>query len=92
MERQILIERSKTAVKLSENDIREFYEQTFLLKPKLLINYIIKQIVVFDDHIDIYFNSPIKISPDDNDSQGFSLYSKAVRLGGQQVIVQIFIK
>ena len=91
LERQILVERSKMAVRLSESDIREFYEQALALEPKLLINYIIKQIVVFDDYIDIYFNSPIKTSLDD-DSQGFFLYSKVVRLGGQQVKVQIFIK
>ena len=36
----------------------------------MLINYLVKEITVFDDAIHIYFNSPLQISPDD--SQGFS--------------------
>lgn len=72
LERQILIERSKTAVKLSENDIRQYYEQALRLEPQMLIDYLIKEIVLYDDKIEIYYNSPIRISPDN--SQGFSLY------------------
>ena len=73
LERLILIEKRKTAVKVSEQDIREFYEQALREEPKMLINYLIKEIVLFDDRMEIYFNSPIKKSPDE--SQGFSFYS-----------------
>ena len=73
LERLILIEKSKTAVKVSEQDIREFYEQALREEPKMLINYLIKEIVLFDDRMEIYFNSPIKKSPDE--SRGFSFYS-----------------
>lgn len=69
----ILIEKSKTAVKVSEQDIREFYEQALREEPKMLINCLIKEIVLFDDRMEIYFNSPIKKSPDE--SRGFSFYS-----------------
>ena len=75
LERKILIERSKTVVRLSENDIREYYEQALELEPQMLINYLVKQIILFDDKIKIYYNSPKKISPDD-DRQGFSFYSR----------------
>ena len=40
----------------------------------MLINFLIKQIVLFDDKIEIYFNSPLRVSPDD--SQGFSFASE----------------
>lgn len=73
LERLILIEKSKTAVKVSEQDIREFYEQALREEPKMLINCLIKEIVLFDDRMEIYFNSPIKKSPDE--SRGFSFYN-----------------
>lgn len=66
LERQILIERSKTAVKLSESDIRQYYEQALKLETKMLINFLVKEIVLYNDKIEIYFNAPIKQSPDDD--------------------------
>lgn len=90
LERQILIERSKTAVKLSESDMREFYTQALELEPQMLINYLIKEIVLFDDKIEIHYNSPIRISPDD--SQGFSFYSKTIQINAvQNVIITMMI-
>ena len=86
LERQILIERSKTVIKLSERDIREYYEQALKLEPQMLINYLIKEIVLFDDKIEIHFNSPIRKSPDD-DNQGFIFYSEIVRLNGVQKLM-----
>ena len=81
LERQILIEKSKTAVQLTETQIREFYTQALALEPKLLINYLVKQIILFDDRIEIQFNAPIKISPDSDESRrGFSLCSKTIKL------------
>ncbi len=74
LERQILIERSKTAVKLTESDIRQYYEQALRLEMPMLINFLVKEIVLYNDKIEIYFNSPIKTSPDD-DNRGFLFYS-----------------
>lgn len=78
LSKQILVERSKTAVKISEDDIRKYYVQALRQEPKMLINYLIKQIVLFDDKIQIQFNSPIRISP--NDDSGFSFYSETLKL------------
>lgn len=80
LERQILIEKSKTTVQLTEKQIREFYMQALSLEPKLLINYLIKQITLYDDKIEIQFNAPIKVSPDDESHRGFLFYSKTVKL------------
>ena len=42
---------------------------------------IVKQIMLYDDRIEIQFNAPIKVSPDSDESRrGFSLYSKTVKL------------
>lgn len=38
----------------------------------MLINFYIKQVILFDDRIKIYYNNPIKISPDE--SLGFLFY------------------
>ena len=45
-------------------------------KPLMLINYFIKEIIVFDDEIRIQFHNPLKISPDEN--QGFFFYDNLV--------------
>ena len=69
--KQILIEKSKNSIKLTEKEIREYYVNALQLEPKILINYIVKEVKLFDDKVEIIFNSPIKKSPD---SQGFLLY------------------
>lgn len=66
LESQILIEKSKTILKLSKEDIKEYYIQALQLEPKLLIDYLIQEIKVFEDKIEITFNSPIKTSSDKN--------------------------
>ena len=68
LERQILIEKSKLAVQLPESTVHKFYTDALKAEPKLLIDCLIKEIILYDDKIEIYFNSPIKISPDE--SQG----------------------
>ena len=70
--------------------IKEFYTQALELEPQMLINYLIKEIVLFDDKIEIHYNSPIRISPDD--SQGFSFYSKTIQINAvQNVIITMMI-
>lgn len=80
LEKQIAVEKSKTAVQLTEKQIREFYNQALALEPKLLINYLVKQITLYDDKIEIQFNAPIKVSPDDESCRDFSLCSKIIKL------------
>ena len=74
LEKQILIERSKLAVKMSEQDIREFYESALTLEAQMLVNYLIKEVVLYDDKMIIKYNNPLRTSPDDG--QGFFFYDK----------------
>lgn len=74
LEKQILIERSKLAVKMSEQDIREFYESALTLEAQMLVNYLIKEVVLYDDKMIIKYNNPLRTSPDD--CQGFFFYAK----------------
>ena len=83
LERLAIIEKSKLAVTLSEETVREFYTQALKLEPQLLIDSLVKEIVLYDDKIEIYFNSPIQPrnkdgSPDE--SQGFVFYSEDIHL------------
>ena len=80
LERLILIEKSKTAVKFSEEYIREYYEKALRNEAKMLINYIVKEITLYDDKMIIYFNSPIKTGSPDGESRGFSFYHNIVDL------------
>lgn len=77
LERLVLIEQSKSAVKLTEQDIRRFYEQALRQEAKMLINYLIDKIVLYDDRMEIYFNSPLKADGPD-ESRGFCFYKNTV--------------
>ena len=50
-----------------------------LHEPKTLITYLIKQVVLYDDKIKIQFNSPIRISPD-NEQSGLIFYSETIEM------------
>ncbi len=73
---KLLIEKSKTAIKLTESEIRQYYVQALRLEPQMLVNFLVKEVVLYDDKIQIKYNSPIRTSPDD--SQGFSFYNKTL--------------
>ncbi len=57
LERLIIIERSKMQIKATASEIRSFYTSALFLEPLMLINYLVKEIVLFDDEIHIYYNS-----------------------------------
>ena len=77
LERQILIERSKLSVRITEEEIKEFYIQALQKEPLALINYLIKEIKLYNDKIEITFNSPILKGPD---NQGFSFLSTTKKI------------
>ncbi|MCM1043354.1 MAG: recombinase family protein [Corallococcus sp.] len=87
LERQILIEKSKTSIRVSEKVVREYYQQALRLEPQMLVNVLIKEIILFDDKIQIQFNNPISKSLDS--SQGFSFCTKTYTL---TYIIQKHIK
>lgn len=70
LEKQIRIEKAQSAFKLSRQEIADFYELALEQSPQMLINYLIKEIQLFDDKIIIVYNTPKTMSLDK--SQGFS--------------------
>ncbi len=73
LDRQILIERSKNAVRVSAEEIKMYYKEALALEAQMLINYIVKEIVMYDDKIEIFFNKPTRNSPDE--SRGCFVYT-----------------
>ena len=68
--------------RLQELEKRRFYEQALKAEPKILINLLVKEIVLYDDKIEIYYNNPTNKSPDG--SRGFLLY-----VGKSKIISEI---
>lgn len=84
LEKEILIEKSKTAVKVPEQTIREYYEEAIKLEDNMIINYFIKEIILYNDRVEIHINSPFTNGPDE--SQGFSFYTGYIYTKSKQPI------
>lgn len=91
LERLILIEQSKQTVKITEARIKAFYEQALRYEPQMLINYIVKEIVMYDDRIDIIYNHPLTLSPDNENGQGFIFYMKNVKLDKRLILIHFIV-
>ena len=83
LERLILIEKGKQVRQFTEQEVREYYEQTLRMEPQMLINFLIEKIVLFDDKIEIYYTSPITKSPDDG--QGCYFYKGDITLQDAEI-------
>lgn len=59
IEKQLFIEKSKTNIKVSIEDIKTYLKDALKQEPQLLINYLIKEIILFDKKAEFYFNTPI---------------------------------
>ena len=78
LEEIIAAEKNKYCTRISEEDIRAYYISAIKSQPKLLIDLLVKQIVLYDDKIEIHFKNPLPQSPDDN--RGFSFWEVNTRL------------
>ena len=66
LEKEILIEQSKAVMKVPESVIREYYAEALKMEGAMLINLFIRKIVLYNDKIEIYFNTPLRNGPDDD--------------------------
>lgn len=78
LEKAIAIQKAQTADRLTEEEMRAYYEEALKLEPQMLINVLVKQITLYDDKIIIRYNSPIKTGPDG--SRDFSFYKKQLKM------------
>ena len=91
LEKLILIEQSKQAVKLTEAQIYSYYRQALTYEPQMLISYFVKEIILYDDRIDIKFNHPLTYSPDRGTGQGFCFIMRNFRLIKRLILVRLII-
>jgi hypothetical protein len=89
LETLILKEKNKMGEKISAAEIRAFYKEALKSMPQILINHFVKTVLVSENEIKIYFNSPIERGPDDN--QGFSFFEKFVTCAKFNITVKILI-
>lgn len=74
LEEQIAIAESKQAAPLSKNQIKAFYAEALKLESRMLIEYLVQEVIAYDDKIEIIFKSPLNTIPDE--SRGFLLCKK----------------
>lgn len=72
----IALEKSKNKLKLSKEDIINYLQKAMRKEPKPMIDYLIKEIILYNDKVEIYYNYTNKEKPDGNDDhQAFSFYT-----------------
>lgn len=76
IEGQILIEKSKTEITITETQIRKFYNDALSKNSKMMIDLLIKVIILYDDKIEIFFKTPLTRGSDDD--RGFSFAIKKI--------------
>ncbi|MBR4270520.1 MAG: recombinase family protein [Clostridia bacterium] len=91
IDKQLLIEKCKSEIKISEKTIREFYKEALLLEPQLLIDTVIHQITCFNDRLEITFNTPTIKSPDTNQGSFLTLKTKMKSLIQNRTILKDMI-
>ena len=79
-ESKVLIERAKSKVQLTPNDIKKFIFKALKKEPLPLIRALIKQIIIYDDKIEIYYNYTEKKGPGDLDHQAFCFYEEELNI------------
>lgn len=85
IERQILIEKSKASIRISEEDIRKYYQDALKEKPLVLINYLIKEIKLYNDKAEFTFNTPLRTSPNEQGSSFLSTTRKIKKFIQNQI-------
>lgn len=70
---KIEIEESKTRLVLKPEDITQYIRKALQKKPRELIDLLVKEVIVFNDKIQIIYN--YTKNPDDLDHQDFIFYS-----------------
>ena len=77
LEREIIIEKSKSDIKLTKEMIIDYFKESLCLEPQMLISVLVKEIVVFNDKVIITYNMPREISPDE--SRGYCLFKDNIK-------------
>ena len=75
-ERKVLIEKSKDKLQITHADIKKFIRKALKKEPRLMIKLLVKEVILYDDKVEIYYNCIDKKGPDDLDHQVFCIYQQ----------------
>ena len=89
-EKRITEEKSKTQEIVPKSEIAHFYKQGIQMEPIYLITYLVDEILLYNDKIEIRFVSPITKGPDE--SRDLLLYAKQTTIPFYDKFLGIFIK
>ena len=73
LEKLIAIEESKSSIVISEKTIRDFFQYGLSLSPLSLVNYFVKEIILFEEEAIIHLKTPSNNGPDKSQDFLFSL-------------------
>ena len=89
LEHKILTEESKSSMMLEKEEIEAFYVKALRCESRLIVEILIKEIVLYNDKMEIYLNTPAKNGPDEN--RGFSFYNKTINLRYYSKYSRLFV-
>ncbi|MBR2030395.1 MAG: recombinase family protein [Clostridia bacterium] len=77
---KIIVEESKTKIRLTKGDILKFIKKALKKDPYAMIRLLVNKIILYDDKIEIYYNYIENYKPDDN-HQAFLFYKEFADIG-----------
>ena len=75
---QIKLEYSKNKVNITKDEIIKYFKTVLKKEPQQMIFLFIKEIVVYNDKIEVYCNYTNRKNPDDSNHQDFCFYTDNV--------------
>lgn len=74
IENKIAVEKTKTKLQLVKKDVINFLLKAISKDPRQMVNMLIKEIILYNDKIEIYMNYTNKKTPDDENHKAFLFY------------------
>ena len=73
---KLLIEKSRDKIKITKQEIIRYLKEALKEQPKTMLDLLIKEIVLYEDKIEIYYNYTNRKRPDDEDHRAFLFYTE----------------
>ena len=76
MQEKLLLAKSKEQIQTTKSDIIKYIKYALEKEPKQMISYLINQVVLYDDKVEIYYNYTDYKRPDEDGHQAFLFYTE----------------
>ncbi len=74
LETKLALEKAKDSIPITKKDIIDYLQQAIQKTPRLMIEMLIKDVILYKDRIEIHFNYTDLIRPDAEQRQAFLFY------------------